>query len=153
MTNESIVSSPEDTIRVRLVPVEVFGAGCDDRSHEDQWGYGLCDAVSAWSDCNRAEGHIFRFDDEFAAEFREPGETLTVQVNRAEYEAFSSRKWGDADGEARRVSTTVTVYREESWRTVAEACADQLRLTTAQLATVMAERDDAHARLAELEAH
>lgn len=44
----------DEWVTVRLVPVEVFGA--DD-------GYGLCDAVSSWSDCNRAEGFIFRADD------------------------------------------------------------------------------------------
>lgn len=84
-----------DEIEVRLVPVQVFGAGCDDPEHEDQRGYGLMDAVSAWSDCNRAVGHIFRFDEEQMASFREPGETLTVRVNRAEYEAFAQRLWGD----------------------------------------------------------
>jgi hypothetical protein len=92
--------APEE-IEVRLVPVEVFGAGCDDPAHEDQTGYGLCDAVQAWSDCNRAEGHIYRFDDG-TEEWRIPGETLRIRANREEYEAFASRFWGDRDGQCRR---------------------------------------------------
>jgi hypothetical protein len=84
MRNELTPSAKKrDLIAVTLVPVEVFGA--DD-------GYGLCDAVSAWSDCNRAEGHIYRFEDLHIQ--REPGETLTVWVDRDEYEAFSRKTFG-----------------------------------------------------------
>ncbi len=55
-------------IKLRLVPVEVFGGvDCGKRcTHCDEiheWGYGLMDATSAWSDCNRAIGHIYRVDD------------------------------------------------------------------------------------------
>lgn len=89
-------------IPVRLVPVEVFGADrcCThypngvpaDRRPDDchAVGFGLMDAVSAWSDCNRADGHIFRFDD---MPDREPGESLTVWVDASEYEAFAKRDW------------------------------------------------------------
>ena len=91
-----------EKIEVRLVPVEVFGAGCDDPGHKDQCGYGLMDAVECWSDCNRAEGHIFRFDDEFSIGYRLPGETLTILVDKDEYEAFARRFWGDEPGGAFR---------------------------------------------------
>ena len=40
--------------KLKLVPVEVFGT-------ED--GYGLMDSIEPWSDCNRADGHIYRIDD------------------------------------------------------------------------------------------
>ena len=79
---------PEDEpgeVEVRLVPVEVSGA-------ED--GYGLCDAVQSWSDCNRAYGHIFRFDDG-DPKYRIKGETLAVRANKDEYERFAQRFWGD----------------------------------------------------------
>lgn len=104
-------------IQVRLVPVEVFGVGCDQCYGKETFtcdqcgrqghhGYGLCDAVSAWSDCNRAEGHIFRFDDT-DPQYREAGETLTVWVRRDEYEAFANQRWGDGEhdgGWARRTT-------------------------------------------------
>lgn len=77
-------------IQVRLVPVEVFGAECD--KCQEPFGYGLSDAVAWWSDCNRAFGHIYRFDD--LGGDREPGDSLTVWVDRAEYEAFSARRFG-----------------------------------------------------------
>ncbi len=68
---------------VRLVPVEVFGAGLcgEDCAHcETHEGYGLSDAVSPWSDCNRAIGRVYRVDD-LPAEHRQPGETVTVYVD------------------------------------------------------------------------
>jgi hypothetical protein len=55
-----------------LTPVVVFGAGvCPDCQGptrcagcgKEVEGYGLMDATSAWSDCNRADGHLFRVDD------------------------------------------------------------------------------------------
>lgn len=49
----------DDLVPLTLVPVEVFGGEPDD----DTWGYGLMDAVPAWSDCNRADGRIYRVDD------------------------------------------------------------------------------------------
>jgi len=71
-------------ISVHLVPVEVFGS--------DE-GYGLSDAVPEWSDCNRAIGHIYRFDD---LGHRRPGETLEVWVDPEEYRAFAEREWGES---------------------------------------------------------
>lgn len=49
----------EGLVKMRLVPVGVFGTnGCGDPDCEHckkNSGYGLMDAVSSWSDCNRAE--------------------------------------------------------------------------------------------------
>ena len=72
-------------VPLRLVPVEVFGA-------ED--GYGLSDAVSAWSDCNRAIGHIYRVDDR-DPQYRKPGETVEIFVRQADL-PFFARCW-DSD--------------------------------------------------------
>lgn len=58
----------KDLVPVRLVPVEVFG-------EED--GYGFMDAVPAWSDCNRADGKIFRLDD---LDNRMDGEQNTIEI-------------------------------------------------------------------------
>jgi hypothetical protein len=51
---------------VYLTPVEVFGAEgevCRNCGELTPGGYGLCDATSPWSDCNRAIGHIFRVEE------------------------------------------------------------------------------------------
>jgi len=80
-------------VRVRLVPVEVFGTGpepCEHCGSETGGGYGLMDAVAAWSDCNRAVGHIYRVDD---VESR-AGETITVYVPQSEMAKFS-KKYGE----------------------------------------------------------
>ena len=69
MTN----TTQNDLKRVRLVPVEVFGA---------KDGYGLCDAVSAWSDCNRADGMIFRLDDAYQEEYRNKGDTVEIWATK-----------------------------------------------------------------------
>jgi hypothetical protein len=66
----------EDLIKVILVPVEVFGADS---------GYGLQDAISPWSDCNRARGHIYRRDDIGS---RDPEKVITVYVPRSELAKF-----------------------------------------------------------------
>lgn len=71
-------------VPLRLVPVEVFGA-------ED--GYGLGDAVEAWSDCNRARGHIYRVDEDYM--IRLPGETVEIFV-RPEDLPFFERYWGES---------------------------------------------------------
>jgi hypothetical protein len=58
--------SGEPLVRIRLVPVEVFGADeeqCRGCGEDVLTGYGLMDAVSAWSDCNRAIGRIYRVED------------------------------------------------------------------------------------------
>jgi hypothetical protein len=65
----------EDLVPILLTPVKVFGAvgvcpdhpdaipGCAHCGNMLESCYGLADATSAWSDCNRADGHIFRVDD------------------------------------------------------------------------------------------
>ena len=86
--------------RIRLVPVEVFGADeedCRGCGGTIQFGYGLCDAVPAWSDCNRAIGHIFRKDDDYTEGYREPGDTITVYVPQSEMAKFG-RRYGDEAG-------------------------------------------------------
>ncbi len=63
-------------VKLTLVPVQVFGA-------ED--GYGLMDAVSAWSDCNRAIGQIYRVDD---MKHRNPGEAVEIWVKKKDLPFF-----------------------------------------------------------------
>ena len=102
---ESLVPAPasaggEPLIRVRLVPVEVFGADeedCRNCGNVVECGYGLMDAVPAWSDCNRAIGHIFRKDDDYTEGYREPGDTITVWVPQSEMAKFGKR-YGDEAG-------------------------------------------------------
>jgi hypothetical protein len=108
---ESGQAMSDEEIEVRIVPVEVFGPGYDDRDHEDQWGYGLMDAVQAWSDCNRACGHIYRFDD-LDPKYRLPGETLVVRVNKDDYEKFAGTFWNDGPSEATRASE-IEILRAE----------------------------------------
>lgn len=69
-------------VKLTLVPVEVFGA-------ED--GYGLSDAVSWWTDCNRAAGKIYRVEDLEGK--RNPGETVEIWVNEKDL-PFFEKKWG-----------------------------------------------------------
>jgi hypothetical protein len=70
----------------RLVPVEVFGTYGDG-------GYGLMDAVPAWSDCDGAIGRVYRIDDIDPAH-REDGDTLEIFAG-PEAELFFARKFGD----------------------------------------------------------
>jgi hypothetical protein len=91
----------EPLVRIRLVPVEVFGADeedCPSCPATIRFGYGLMDAVSAWSDCNRAIGHIFRKEDlphlEGCNEERDAG-CITVYVPQSELAKFEQR-YGDA---------------------------------------------------------
>lgn len=70
-----------ELIALTLVPVEVFGA--------ENEGYGLMDAVEAWSDCNRAEGRIYRVDDQ---KHRLASETVTIYVKAEDVDWFS-REW------------------------------------------------------------
>ena len=81
--------NPDDYVELILVPVEVFG-GPD--GPEDDWGYGLCDAVQAWSDCNRANGRIYRVDDT-DPKYREAGTTVKILVRRDDLPFFEKR-WG-----------------------------------------------------------
>lgn len=104
---EAIV--PEPGRWIVLVPVEVFGGDCDchrgteaDRdagnvaSYSSEcggWGYGLCDAVQAWSDCNRANGQIYRVDDT-EPRYRKHGETVRVWVADKDL-PFFDKKFGE----------------------------------------------------------
>ena len=94
------LADSDPLVRIRLVPVEVFGADeedCHDCGGTIKFGYGLMDAVQAWSDCNRAIGHIFRKDDDYTEGFREPGDTITVYVPQSEMAKFE-RRYGDEAG-------------------------------------------------------
>jgi hypothetical protein len=85
-----------ERIPLRLVPVEVFTGVCghEECANPDHLGYGISDAVSAWSDCNRATGQIYRVDDLNPAN-REDGDTVTIWVDPADVEWFS-RRFGNA---------------------------------------------------------
>jgi len=77
----------EPLVQVRLVPVQVFGADeepCPGCPETIEFGYGLMDAVQAWSDCNRAIGRIYRVDEARSVPYRQPGETITVYVPQSE---------------------------------------------------------------------
>lgn len=93
---------PPGFVRMRLVPVEVFGGDCPchmdtlalDREPQCHgWGYGLSDAIPAWSDCNRADGRIYRRDDNENLD-RDPGDTVSVWV-APEDAAWFERRFGD----------------------------------------------------------
>lgn len=77
---------------LRLVPVQVFGTvGCGSCEHcAKNAGYGLMDAVSAWSDCNRAVGKIYRIDD-IEPKYREPGETVSIEVREQDLPFFEKK--------------------------------------------------------------
>lgn len=90
-----------DLVPITLVPIEVFGGDCDCHEKHGEgrrddctgWGYGLSDAVQGWSDCNRADGRIYRVD-ETDPKYREPGETVTVYVPRVSLSWFE-KHWGE----------------------------------------------------------
>jgi len=88
---------PDGLVRISLVPVEVFGADeedCRDCGGTIRFGYGLMDAVSAWSDCNRAVGHIFRKDDAEGRDSEGAPQCITVYVPQSEMAKFETR-YGD----------------------------------------------------------
>lgn len=72
----------EDLVKVILVPVEVFGAD----------SYGLTDAISPWSDCNRARGHIYRREEMPEKPFPNPDDVITIYVPRSELQKFDRRR-------------------------------------------------------------
>jgi len=96
-----------DLVSLRLVPVGVFGE--DDCCLHDppsdapngpvaneecpSKGYGLSDAVSSWSDCNRAIGKIYRVDDT-DPKYRESGDTVEIFVKREDL-PFFEKTFGD----------------------------------------------------------
>lgn len=95
MTEQLAVQGHQEMlVKLRLVPVEAFTGICDhdDCENPEHLGYGICDAVSAWSDCNRAVGHIYRVDD--SGLHREPGDTVEIWVNESDV-AWFDRKFGD----------------------------------------------------------
>lgn len=87
-----------DLVAITLVPVEVFGAECSCHDHAQDmcrgWGYGLCDADSVGSDCNRAVGHIYRVADT-PGPYR-PGEACTVYVRQEDVPWFR-KVWTDRE--------------------------------------------------------
>lgn len=100
-------------VPLTLVPVEVFG-GCDHPGCDAQcgtFGYGLCDAVGpGYSDCNRAEGKIFRIDDlpsDPANDFTHyEGEQVRVQILVREHDLpYFQRRFGDNPREGRPART------------------------------------------------
>jgi hypothetical protein len=86
-------ASGQPLIKVTLVPVEVFGADeeeCPRCSAIIRLGYGLMDAVSAWSDCNRAIGRIYRVEDEgFERNADGAKDCITVYVSQSEMAKFA----------------------------------------------------------------
>lgn len=92
---------------MQLVPVEVFGTNCQcghDGCDQHEGGYGLMDAVSAWSDCNRAIGRIYRIEDLPGP--RDAGDAVTVYVDPADREWFERRFGEDFDGDLQRARMT-----------------------------------------------
>jgi hypothetical protein len=97
-----VIMPSEPLVRIRLVPVEVFGADtedCEGCGETVRCGYGLMDAVSAYSDCNRAIGRIYRVDEETSEAWREPGDTITVYVPQSEMAKFQRRYGDNVDGD------------------------------------------------------
>ena len=107
-TQQPTIPEVEKLVTLRLVPVQVFGAGrCPSHSsdadgnnptlcsecHEDVEGYGLMDAVSSWSDCNRAVGKIYRIDD-VNGKYRNTGETVEILVKEKDL-PFFEKEWCD----------------------------------------------------------
>lgn len=79
----------ERLVPVTLVPVQVFGTECG--TCEEEFGYGLMDAVPAWSDCNRAHGRIYRRDDDSNVPHRQPGDVITVYVPKSQVGWFDKK--------------------------------------------------------------
>lgn len=91
--------APEPVVRLTLVPVEVFGADeedCRSCGNVIRFGYGLCDAVSAWSDCNRAIGHIYRVDDVDGRDGEGLAGCITIYVHQSEAVKFT-RPYGTGE--------------------------------------------------------
>lgn len=93
---DDLAKRNEVLVPVTLIPVEIFGTECDHEAHRGDpvpFSYGLSDAVSSWSDCNRAIGHIYRVDD-MPPGSRLPGESITIHVT-AEQAEWLKKRWGD----------------------------------------------------------
>lgn len=94
MSEPAVPPVPETLVAIRLVPVEVFTGMCDHDGCMKDHGYGIADAVSAWSDCNRAVGQVYRRDEPNNSEHRDQGDTVTVYVNESDLPWFD-RKFGE----------------------------------------------------------
>ena len=107
---ESLRKEAEEFVGVELVPVEVFGTnGCGQCQHcEENSGYGICDAVQAWSDCNRAIGHVYRVED--TPGHREFGDSITVQVHKSDMPWFK-KEFGSYD-DTRKMSELERLRKE-----------------------------------------
>lgn len=98
-SNGATEAPPSGLVQITLVPVEVFGTDdCCTHFDEDckSQGYGIMDAVQAWSDCNRAIGRIYRVDDT-DTKYRLPGETVKIWVDPADLPWFE-KQFGDRFG-------------------------------------------------------
>lgn len=80
------MTDPEPLVKVVLVPVETFPGECS--KCQTEVTYGLMDAVSSWSDCNRAVGHIYRRAAEHEIEWFAPEDVITVYVPESEIGKF-----------------------------------------------------------------
>jgi hypothetical protein len=101
--------------RIRLVPVEVFGADeedCHDCGAVIRTGYGLMDAVSAWSDCNRAIGKIYRVDDLEGRDEEGRKGCVTVYVPRSDLPKLDRPYGGDGDYRCDRCPACHVPYKE-----------------------------------------
>ena len=93
----------DDLVEIELVPVEVFGTdGCQLCDHcQKHDGYGLMDAVSSWSDCNRAVGRIYRVEDlrdpgePIPGKYRVPGDTIGVFIRKQDL-PWLQKRFGDS---------------------------------------------------------
>lgn len=82
--DEPTPKAEEELVPVTLVAVEVFGVD----------PYGLMDAVSSWSDCNRARGQIFRVDD-CDPQYRASADVIRVFVPASELPKLVEKRWGE----------------------------------------------------------
>lgn len=71
--------APPGMVALTLIPVEVFGSN----------SYGLCDAHPYGSDCNRAEGYIYRAEDHHGP--ARPGWQATIYVRTEDLPFFNTR--------------------------------------------------------------
>lgn len=117
---------PDQLVKLTLVPVQVFAAGlCGNNCEncETHQGYGLMDAVSAWSDCNRAVGKIYRVDDVGLSKYRNTGDTVTIQVKREDVAWFDKQFDEEDTTEAQNKHLESYIRQRE-----AEARIDELEL-------------------------
>lgn len=111
----------DDLVEIELVPVEVFGYDGDQCDHcTEHASYGLADAVQAWSDCNRAEGRIYRVEDRDADEgipsrYRRPGDTIGVFIRRADLPWLQKRHGDRFEHQAEPEATRELAWGPGRW--------------------------------------